>query len=78
MARDYVTRKEYDSWIKECAALAIACGYPVQEEMINDNTGLVFGDDQYGAFENGIWSGDPYEVFAIASPQSDLRKLSAN
>lgn len=65
MARDYVTRREYDAWIKECTALAIACNYPVQEHMINDNTGLVFGDDQYGAFVNGMWSGEPYEVFAI-------------
>lgn len=63
--RDYITRKEYDAWISECAALAIACGYPVQDEMINDNTGLVFGDDQYEAFVNGIWSREPYEVFAI-------------
>ena len=65
MARDYVTRKEYDAWIKECAALAIACGYPVQDYMINDNTGLVFGNDQYEAFVNGIWSGEPFECFAI-------------
>lgn len=63
--RNYVTRKEYDAWIAECAALAIACRYPVQDEMINDNTGLVFGEDQYEAFEGGIWSREPYEVFAI-------------
>ena len=24
--RDYVTRREYDDWINECAALGIACG----------------------------------------------------
>ena len=65
MARDYVTRKEYDAWIAECTALAIACRYPIHDDMINDNTGLVFGDDQYAAFENGMWSGEPYEVFAI-------------
>ena len=41
--RDYVTRREYDDWINECAALAIACGYPVQDSMINDSTGLVLG-----------------------------------
>ncbi len=63
--RNYVTRREYDAWIAECAALAIACRYPIQAEMINDNTGLVFGDDQYEAFVNGMWSREPYEVFAI-------------
>ena len=63
--RDYVTRKEYDAWIAECAALAIACGYPGQDDMINDNTGLVFGTDQYESFVNGIWSREPFEVFAI-------------
>ncbi len=63
--RNYVTRREYDAWIAECAALAIACGYPVQDDMINDNTGLVFGEDQYEAFVNGMWSREPYEVFAI-------------
>ena len=65
MARNYVTRKEYDAWINECAALATACRYPIQDDMINDNTGLVFGEDQYEAFANGIWSREPYEVFAI-------------
>ena len=64
-SRNYVTRREYDSWISECAALAIACGYPVQDDMINDNTGLVFGEDQYQAFVNGMWSREPFEVFAI-------------
>lgn len=63
--RDYITRREYDAWISECAALALACKYPVQPDMINDNTGLVFGVDQYEAFVNGIWSREPYEVFAI-------------
>lgn len=65
LARNYVTRKEYDAWISECAALAIACNYPVQDDMINDNTGLVFGEDQYEAFVGGMWSREPYEVFAI-------------
>jgi hypothetical protein len=63
--RDYVTRREYDAWISECASLAIALGYPLREEMINDNVGLVLGTDQYGAFINGMWSREPYEVFAI-------------
>ena len=63
--RNYITRREYDAWISECTALAIACGYPVQDDMINDNTGLVFGEDQYAAFVNGLWSGEPYEAFAI-------------
>lgn len=65
MARTYVTRREYDAWISECYALAVACGYPVRPEMSNDNTGLVFGEDQYEAFVNGMWSREPYEVFAI-------------
>ena len=69
--RDYVTRKEYDAWIAECAALAIACGYPVQDSMINDSTGIVFGADQYEAFENGMWSGEPYETFAIFESMND-------
>jgi len=63
--RDYITRKEYDAWISECVALAIACNYPVQDEMINDNTGLIFGADQYEAFVNGMWSREPFETFAI-------------
>lgn len=63
--RDYVTRREYDDWIREAAALAIACGYPVQDSMINDSTGLILGDDQYEAFVHGLWSGEPYELFAI-------------
>ncbi len=63
--RDYVTRREYDDWIYEAASLAIACGYPVQDSMINDSTGLILGDDQYQAFVNGMWSREPYEVFAI-------------
>jgi hypothetical protein len=63
--RDHVTRREYDAWINECAALAEACGYPLQDSMINDNTGIIFGADQYAAFENGIWSREPYEAIAI-------------
>lgn len=63
--RDHVTRREYDAWISECAALALACRYPLQESMINDNTGLVLGTDQYEAFVDGMWSREPYEAFAI-------------
>jgi len=63
--RDYVTRREYDAWISECAALAIACGYPVRDSMVNDSTGLILGEDQYEAFVNGMWSREPYELFAI-------------
>lgn len=63
--RNYVTRKEYDAWVSECAALAIACGYPVQPDMIHDSVGLILGTDQYQAFVNGIWSREPYEIFAI-------------
>lgn len=63
--RTFVTRREYDAWISECYALAVACGYPVQPEMCNDNTGLIFGEDQYQAFVHGVWSREPYEVFAI-------------
>ena len=55
MGRTYATRTEYNAWISECTALAIACKYPVHDEMINDNTGLVFGEDQYEAFVNGVW-----------------------
>ncbi len=63
--RTYVTRREYDSWISECAALAIACGYPVQPDMIHDSVGLILGEDQYEAFVGGLWSREPYELFAI-------------
>ena len=65
MTRTHVTRREYDAWISECTALAVAVGYPVQDPMINDNTGIVLGDDQYEAFVNGMWSREPYEVLAI-------------
>lgn len=64
-ARDYVTRQEYDAWIFECAALALACGYPVRADMIHDSVGLILGQDQYAAFTNGMWSREPYELFAI-------------
>ena len=45
--RDYVTRRDYDAWISESAALAMACGFPIRESMINDNSGVIFGPDQY-------------------------------
>ncbi|MER3389783.1 MAG: hypothetical protein RJQ01_07085 [Microcella sp.] len=60
-----VTRKEYWSWVRDASALATALGYPVQAEMINEGTGIVFGEDQYAAFEAGLWSGDPFEVMII-------------
>ncbi len=63
--RDHVTRREYNDWVSECAALAIACGYPVQRSMIHDSVGLIMGQDQYAAFVNGLWSREPYELFAI-------------
>lgn len=63
--RDCVSRKEYNAWISECAALALACGYPVKANMIHDSVGLILGKDQYQAFENGMWSREPFEVFAI-------------
>mgnify|MGYP001819109877 FL=1 len=63
--RDYVTRREYDAWIHECAALAEACGFPIRDSMINDNTGVIFGPDQYAAFDHGLWSREPYELIAI-------------
>ena len=63
--RDYVTRREYDAWINECAALAVACGYPVRDSMINDNSGVIFGPDQYAAFDEGMWSREPFEAIAI-------------
>jgi hypothetical protein len=63
--RDYVTRQEYDSWINECAALAVACGFPIRDSMVNDNSGVIFGADQYAAFDKGMWSREPYEAIAI-------------
>lgn len=65
MSRTYVTRKEYDQWINEAAALARALRYPITEDMVNDSAGIVYGDSQYDAFENGLWSGEPYEVMVI-------------
>lgn len=51
--------------MRENAALATALGFPVQPSMLNEGTGIVFGDDQYEAFGSGLWSGDPYELMII-------------
>lgn len=65
MSRSHVTRREYDEWLHEAAALATALRYPITDEMVNDSAGIVFGDDQYDAFERGLWSREPYEVMVI-------------
>lgn len=65
MSRDYVTRREYDEWLMEGAALARALRYPITDEMVNDSAGIIFGDDQYEAFANGLWSREPYEAMII-------------
>jgi hypothetical protein len=45
--------------------MAEALRYPVQPSMINDGTGIVFGESQYQAFQRGLWSPEPYEVMII-------------
>lgn len=65
VARRYVTRREYDEWLNESASLARALRYPVTPSMVNDSAGIVFGEDQYAAFEKGLWSGEPYELMVI-------------
>ena len=65
MSRDHVTRREYREWLMEAASLARALRYPITDDMVNDSAGIVFGQDQYRAFENGLWSGDPYEMMII-------------
>lgn len=65
MARTYVTRREYDEWLNEAASLARALRYPITDDMVNDSAGIVFGDDQYEAFTNGLWSREPYELMVI-------------
>lgn len=65
MTRDHVTRREYDEWLNEAASLARALRYPITPEMVNDSAGIVFGDDQYEAFANGLWSREPYELMVI-------------
>lgn len=65
MTRTSITRREYDEWVREAAALGKALRYPITEGMVNDSAGIVFGLDQYDAFENGMWSGEPYEAMII-------------
>ncbi|WP_206475786.1 hypothetical protein [Microbacterium sp. KRD172] len=65
MTRTSITRREYDEWVREAAALGRALRYPITEDMVNDSAGIVFGDDQYAAFENGLWSREPYEAMII-------------
>ena len=60
-----VSRRDYTAWVKDAAALAAALRYPVQPSMVNDGTGIVFGDSQYEVFRRGLWSPDPYEVMVI-------------
>lgn len=60
---DSVTRQQYDEWIAHARAAALLAGYPVDDSMVNDNTGLIFAD--YGGFEKGLWSGEPHERFVI-------------
>jgi hypothetical protein len=60
-----IGRREYTEWILSAAALAEGLRYSVQPSMLNDGTGIVFGDSQYGAFSKGLWSPEPYEVMII-------------
>jgi hypothetical protein len=60
-----VSRREYTDWISSAAALAEALRYSVQPSMLNDGTGIVFGDSQYDAFVKGLWSPEAYEVMII-------------
>lgn len=65
MPRDHVTRREYDEWLNEAAGLGRALRYPITPEMVNDSAGIVFGEDQYEAFVDGLWSRQPYEAMVI-------------
>lgn len=65
MTRTSITRREYDEWVREAAALGKALHYPITDDMVNDSAGIVFGEDQYAAFENGLWSREPYEAMII-------------
>src|SRR5690625_7482006 len=65
LTRKHVTRREYDEWINEAVGLAHALRYPITPDMINDSAGIVFGVDQYQAFEHGICSREPYEIMFI-------------
>ncbi len=65
MTRTSITRREYDEWVREAAALGTALRYPITPEMVNDSAGIVFGDDQYEAFARGLWSREAFEVMVI-------------
>jgi len=65
LTRKHVTRREYDEWINEAVGLAHALRYPITPDMVNDSAGIVFGDDQYEAFTNGIWSREAFEMMII-------------
>lgn len=60
-----VSRREYTEWVRDAAALAEALRFTVQPSMVNDGTGIIFGDSQYQAFRRGLWSPEPYEVMII-------------
>jgi hypothetical protein len=60
-----MSRRDYTEWVMGAAALAEALRYPVQPSMINEGTGIVFGDSQYEAFRLGLWSPGAYEVMII-------------
>jgi len=60
-----ISRRDYTEWVLGAAALAKALRYPVQRSMINDGTGIVFGESQYEAFRRGLWSPEAYEVMII-------------
>lgn len=65
MTRTSITRREYDEWVREAAALGKALRYPITSEMVNDSAGIIFGDDQYEAFANGLWSREAFEAMII-------------
>jgi hypothetical protein len=60
-----ISRHDYTEWTQSAAALAEALRYSVQPSMVNDSTGIIFGDSQYEAFRSGLWSPEPYEVMII-------------
>lgn len=60
-----VSNRDYTEWVRGAASLARALGYPVQPSMINEGTGIVFGDSQYEAFRNGLWAPEAYELMII-------------
>lgn len=65
MTRTSITRREYDEWVNEAAALGRALRYPITADMVNDSAGIIFGADQYEAFAHGLWSREPYEAMII-------------